>query len=69
MKIIRKFSVTPAKVICEGVDDLTPGKSYPVLIIDRFGNNETNVLIATDEGRFVWLDIDNEEAFLTSIDD
>ena len=69
MIIMRKFSVRIAPDLCDDVDDLNPEKSYPVLIIKEDDRGETMVMIASDEGRFVWFDIDDEEAFLTSIDE
>lgn len=68
MRIMRKFSVRVASAECEGIDDLSPDKSYPVLIVKE-DDGETMAMIASDIGRFLWFNLDNGEAFLTSIDE
>lgn len=69
MMVMRKFSIRIAPNLCEGISDLTPDKSYPVLAMKTDDRGEAMIMVASDEGRFVWFDLDDEEAFLTSIDE
>lgn len=68
LKIMRKFSVRPSQSISDGVDDLNPEKSYPVLVVDISDDSDVYVLISTDDGRLTWLNASEEECFLTTID-
>lgn len=68
MIIIRKFSVRVNLTYYKGVDDLSPDKSYPVLAIDDSGD-DTLVMIASDIGRCMWLDLSEEEAYICNIDE
>lgn len=68
LKIMHKFSVRPSQGISDGVDDLNPEKSYPVLVVDISDDSDVYVLIATDDGRFIWLNATEEECFLTTIE-
>ena len=68
MMIMRKFSVRINQDYYKGVDDLSPDKTYPVLGIDD-SEDDTLVMIASDIGRCIWLDLTEEEAYISGIDE